>query len=197
MDRSNNPQQPLTLDSPLDEDRIRRALGLKTNGGTHQQRPEQARQRHRFVSDGAVPVVVLNRSEGEGGGGLKERVTSLEAALEAERAAHAATRRALQEAQAANQALQTRLGHAALAHTEALEAERSARRAAEDALAALRIEAEQPPKRKLAEHPPIRQADADVVKPERAARKPRAPKVEKEQKPVRWWTPSYRAKRKA
>src|SRR5689334_3023073 len=75
MDRSNTTQQPLTLDSPLDEDRIRRALGLKTNG-THQQRPEQARQRHRFVSDGAVPVVVLNRGEGEGGGGLKERVTA-------------------------------------------------------------------------------------------------------------------------
>src|SRR5689334_24707059 len=97
MDRSNSNQQPLTLDSPLDEERIRRALGLKSNG-THQQRPEQARQRHRFVSDGAVPVVVLNRTERESSG-LKERLEAAEAALETERAAHAATKRALQEAQ--------------------------------------------------------------------------------------------------
>ena len=54
--RYSRSQPPLTLESQLDEDRVRRALGLKTNGATHQQRPEQARQRHRFVSDGAVFV---------------------------------------------------------------------------------------------------------------------------------------------
>jgi hypothetical protein len=191
MNRSNTSQPPLTLESQLDEDRVRRALGLKTNGATHQQRPEQARQRHRFVSDGAVPVVMLNRADGEGGG-LKERLTSLEAALESERAAHAATRRALQEANASNQALQTRLGHAGLAHTEALEAERAARRAAEEVLAAVRAElAEAPQKRVEPEAEPV------AAKPERAVGRPRVAKVAKEQKPVRWWTPSYRAKRKS
>src|SRR3954451_21566882 len=124
MSRPTDQQQPLSLDSQVvDEERIRRALGLKAGGGqTHQQRPEQARQRHRFVTDGAVPVVMLNRTERESGG-LKEKLEAAEAALEAERTAHAATRRALQEAQAAHQALQTRFGHAELARSEALAAE--------------------------------------------------------------------------
>ncbi|MBV8911881.1 MAG: hypothetical protein JOZ05_02440 [Acetobacteraceae bacterium] len=188
MNRTDDQQQPLSLDSQVDEERIRRALGLKGNG-SHQQRPEQARHRHRFVSDGAVPVVVLNRTERESGG-LKEKLEAAEAALETERAAHAATRRALLEAQAANQALQTRLGHAELAHNEALAAEREGRRAAEDALAALRAEA--------ALRVEI-EAPAPAAEPKPVVRKlrmPRLPKVEKEQKPVRWWTPSYRAKRK-
>src|SRR4051812_49220550 len=140
MSRPTNQQQPLSLDSQVDEDRIRRALGLTSNGTTtHQQRPEQARQRHRFATDGSVPVVMLNRSERDSGG-LKEKLEAAENALEVERNAHAATKRALQEAQSQAQALQTRLGHAELAHNEALGAEREARRVAEDALAALRAE---------------------------------------------------------
>ena len=186
MNRTNNQQQPLSLDSQVDEDRVRRALGLKTSA-PHQQRPEQARQRHRFVSDGAVPVVMLNRTERDQGG-LKEKLEAAEAALEAERAAHAATRRALLEAQAAHQALQTRLGHAELAHSEAMATEREARRVAEEALTAFRTEPPEPPRTVRAAPEP-----KPVV---RKARVARVPKAEKEQKPVRWWTPSYRAKRK-
>lgn len=179
-------QPPLSLDSQLDEARIRRALGLNSTA-PHQQRPEQARQRHRFVTDGAVPVVMLNRGDHEGGG-LKEKLAAAEAALETERASHAGTRRALQETQAAHQILQTRLGHAELAHAEAFAAEREARRAAEEALAAIKNELQERPRRAAGQAP--------EPAPERVARKPRVPKPPKEQKPVRWWTPSYRAKKR-
>lgn len=182
---TNNPQAPLSLDPQIDEDRVRRALGLKSNT-PHQQRPEQARQRHRFVADGAVPVVMLNRADGETSG-LKEKLAAAEAGLEAERAAHAATKRTLHELQATHQALQTRSGHAELAHNEALAAEREARRAAEDALAAVRPEPAEPPRRTYRK--------SAEMKLDRPARKPRAAAAPKEQKPVRWWTPSYRSKK--
>ncbi len=191
MSRSDNPTPPLTLDPQVDENRIRRALGLQV-GTTHQQRPEQARQRHRFVSDGAVPVVMLNRSDNDTSG-LKERVAAAEHALESERAAHAGARRALHEAQAANQVMQTRLGHAELAHNEAIAAERQARRAAEEALAEARGAAALV----VAPAPEL----GVEVEPKRRGRKPaaesnllRIPRTLREQKPVRWWTPSYRAK---
>jgi hypothetical protein len=196
MSRTNNPNAPLSLDPQIDEDRVRRALGLKTNT-PHQQRPEQARQRHRFVSDGAVPVVMLNRADGETTG-LKDRLAAAEAALETERAAHAATRRALQEAQAAHQALQTRSGHSELARNEALAAEREARRSAEEALAALRAELAETSRAEMARAETQRREpfQAAEPKPERPARKPRAAAAPKEPKPVRWWTPSYRAKQR-
>lgn len=185
---TDNNNSPLSPDM-IDEDRVRRALGLKSNGSNtpHQQRPEQARQRHRFVADGAVPVVMLNRTDSETSG-LKERLSAAEHALENERTAHAATRRALQEASHANQAMQTRFGHNELSNGEALRAERDLRRAAEEALAALRAE--------LAER-------SEARAPERVRREikasepiPRKPRVlsTKEPKPVRWWTPSYRSK---
>ena len=177
----------------IDEDRVRRALGLKSNGSStpHQQRPEQARQRHRFVADGAVPVVMLNRTDSETSG-LKERLAAAEHALENERAAHVATRRALQEAQHANQAMQTRFGHTELSNGEALRTERDLRRAAEEALAALQAE--------IAE----RKKDAAATPPDRVRREIKASEPilrkralsTKEPKPVRWWTPSYRSKQK-
>ncbi len=194
MNRTDNPPPTLSLDNQADETRMRRALGLHGGASTtpHQQRPEQARQRHKFASDGSVPVVVLNRSSDMEAGGAKERITALEAALEAERNAHAATRRTLQDAQAAHQALQTRLAHAELAHREALAAERQARKQAEEAHVAAT-----PPRAEL------KRAEAKRAEPERAesapereriVRKPRANAAPpKEPKPVRWWTPSYRA----
>ena len=176
----------------IDEDRVRRALGLKSNGHStpHQQRPEQARQRHRFVADGAVPVVMLNRTDSETSG-LKERLSAAEHALENERAAHAATKRALQEAHHANQAMQTRFGHTELSHAEALQTQRDLRQAAEEALAALRAE--------LAERKPA-PVVAEKVRREIKASEPITRKLRaiaaKEPKPVRWWTPSYRAKQR-
>ncbi len=191
MSRINNPNAPLSLDSQIDEDRVRRALGLKTSGShqTHQQRPEQARQRHRFVADGAVPVVMLNRTDGETAG-LRDRLASTEHALENERAAHASTKRALHDLQLTYQALQTRFGHTELSHNEALKTERDARRAAEEALAALQAE-------RLAAPPPAPPAPQRkvIVAGDRPIRKPRIAAGAKEEKPVRWWTPNYRAKK--
>ncbi len=142
-----------------------------------QQRPEQARARHRFVQDGGVPVVVLNRSD-DPTAPFKARVSELEAALEAERAAHSGTKRSLQEAQAASQALQTRLMHAELAHRDTLAAERQAREAAEAA-------------RQQAEARPARVPPPAAAKP---VRRKVAPPVEQEAQPVKWWLPNYNAK---
>lgn len=186
---------PLSLDM-IDEDRVRRALGLKTSGSStpHQQRPEQARQRHRFATDGSVPVVMLNRSDNDSSG-LKDRLSAATHALETERTAHAATKRLLQEAQQARQALQTRLGHDELSHTEFLRTERAARREAEDALAALKLEIERTETERRATVPVV----AQPVRQRREIRAsepiPRQKRPANEPKPVRWWTPSYRAKK--
>lgn len=227
---TDNNDSPFSVDA-LDEDRVRRALGLKSSGNTtpHQQRPEQARARHRFVADGAVPVVMLNRTDGETSG-LKERLSAAEHALENERGAHANTRRALQEANQANQSLQTRFGHNELSNGEVLRSEREGRRVAEAALIELRaslqaetdrakaletaLAAAKAAEKKLADNRAADQkstgykiADTKLSEPRvqevrlrrevRASEPiPRTPRSAspKEPKPVRWWTPSYRAK---
>jgi len=182
-------------DSQSPESRMRRALGLQgSTRAAPQQRADQARPRHRFVQDGGVPVVVLNsRGDTDPTAPFKARSAELEAALDVERNAHGATRRALHDAQAHVQALQTRLAHAEFAHGEALEAERQARRDAEASLQAqLAVQAEQP-------------ADTLMVSPalavsgtsRKAVRKtPRIPRVSKvkEQQPVKWWLPAFREK---
>ena len=159
------------------ESRMRLALGLRGPAGpAPQQRADQARARHKFVQDGGVPVVVLN-SRGEQDAAIKTRVSELEAQLEQERAAHAATRRTLQEAQLATQGLQTRLAHTELAHRDALKTANQAVEAAQTALQA-----------KTAEVP----AQRKVVRKAVIERTPR----DREPQPVRWWTPTYRAKSK-
>lgn len=169
----------ITLPASEDEteSRMRAALGLRGPGGpAPQQRADQARARHKFAQDGSVPVVVLNgRERGEGDSPLKTRITELEHALEAERQSHNATRRALLDAQTAAQGLQTRLAHAELAHQDALAA---SQQALDAALEAARAAAPAP--RKVVRKAPIE-------------RLPR----EREPKPVKWWTPTYRAKSKA
>ena len=177
-------------DTQATENRMRRALGLQgPSRQPPQQRADQVRPRHRFVQDGGVPVVVLNsRGDHDPTAVFKARVAELEAALEAERAAHGATRRSLHEAQAAVQAQQTRLAHAELAHSEALAAERSARQVAQARLAV----SEQP-----AVPPVTVPQTAAPAKPKRAAPKaPRVPRVAKtkEPQPVKWWLPSFREK---
>lgn len=183
-------------DTQATESRMRRALGLQgPSRQPPQQRADQVRPRHRFVQDGGVPVVVLNsRGDNDPTAGFKTRVAELEAALETERAAHGATRRSLQDAQAALQASQTRLAHAELAHAEALTIERRAREAAEESLQSrMAAPAEQPPDLPLADLTPVA-----PVKPKPVARKtPRVPRVPKvnEPQPVKWWLPSFREKR--
>lgn len=180
MPDSNNNAPNTPSDADGAESRMRKALGLQ--GGTPtlpaQQRPEQARQRHRFAQDGSVPVVMLNSRGDAESTALRDRNAALDTALDSEKAAHAATRRQLQEAQAAVQALQTRLVHADLAHADALASERKAREQAEAVLIPVQPEPE--------------------LQPEPAAPRPRKVRATtalvREPKPVKWWTPGYRAK---
>jgi hypothetical protein len=182
-------------DSQSTESRMRRALGLQgPSRQAPQQRADQARPRHRFVQDGGVPVVVLNsRSDNDATAPFKARVAELDAALDAERAAHGTTRRTLQEALNNIQALQTRMAHAELAHEEALTVERRARKEAEDNLQShIAAEAVEPASESLAASPiPVVAKAKQTLR--KAQRVPRAAKV-KEAQPVKWWLPSFREK---
>ena len=207
---SSQASQPTDTESQTTEQNMRRALGLSARASTQapQQRPEQARQRHRFVQDGGVPVVVLNHKTDNETSALRERIATLDAALEHERTAHEATKRTLHEQQAQFQALQTRLVHAELAHKDALEQERRALTVAQEALATALAEAAiaLPPRRiqrpapaaiSMAPGPDGEAAGAPPAdtppKPKRG--RPRSA-LPKEPKPVRWWTPSFRAQSK-
>ena len=170
-------------DSQSTELRMRRALGLQGPARpAPQQRVDQARPRHRFVQDGGVPVVVLNsRGDSDPVAAFKTRISELEAALEAERAAHGATKRFLNEAQANVQAVKTRLVHAEFAHNEAIAAERRARKDVEEAMQV---------------QVPLPEAPSPVA-PKLLTRKvPKVPRVVKmnEPQPVKWWLPNFREK---
>ena len=173
MPEQTKPTPTLTSDTQTTELQMRRALGLNGPGRpVTQQRPEQARARHRFVQDGGVPVVVVNRSD-DATAPFKARIGELEAALDQERATHANTRKALHDAQLAAQALQTRLAHAELASRDVIEAERQARQSVE----AARREAE---------------ARAAELEAKQARRKQPAPA---QPEPVKWWLPNYNSKK--
>lgn len=198
---------------------MRRALGLNASGGnaTFQQRPDQARQRHRFVQDGGVPVTVLNHRTDETAA-LRERISALEASLDAERAAHAATRRTSAEQQTQLQSLETRLGHTELAHRDAIALEQRAQTTLKDHIAQLQaarparapraepaLEPRAPRTESTAETAPpatpeggdlFGTADADSADVPRKRGRPRLHAF-KDPKPVRWWTPSFKAKTKA
>jgi len=168
------PSQVPVSDSQTDENNMRRALGLQgTARPVMQQRPDQARARHKFVQDGGVPVVVVNRSD-DATAPFKARIAEIEGSLEAERAAHSQTKRALADAQAASQALQTRLTHADLAQRDALAAERQAR----DAADAVRHE--------------VAQLQAKLAEVSAKSRLARREPVPQEPQPVKWWLPNYK-----
>jgi len=136
-------QSPSTA-PPMDdaEQQMRRALGLY--GDAPRPRPEGERlepaqragggfmqgvHRRRFVQDGEVPVTVVRRDSPDAahaGGGqaapTSSRLQRVEAALAAETSGRERAERALHEAQAAVQALQTKIGHNDLAKTEAVAA---------------------------------------------------------------------------
>jgi hypothetical protein len=121
------------------EQQMRRALGLY--GDAPRPRPESERSepaqragggfmqgvhRRRFVQDGEVPVTVVRRDvpdaahPGTGQAApTSSRLQRVEAALAAETAGRERAERALHEAQAAVQALQTKIGHNDLAKNEA------------------------------------------------------------------------------
>jgi hypothetical protein len=123
---------------PMDdaEQQMRRALGLY--GDTPRSRPESERSesgqragggggfmqgvhRRRFVQDGEVPVTVVHPGGGQQGP-TSSRLQRVEAALVAETAGRDKAERALHDAQATVQALQTKMGHNDLAKSEAVAA---------------------------------------------------------------------------
>jgi hypothetical protein len=162
------------------ENRMRQALGLAGSSTTPQQHSDASRQRHRFVTDGEVPVVMLNRQSAQAES-PRSRIAAIEAALAAERRARSEAERALEEAHTLIQSLRTTLAHAELAHGEALAAERVAR---EQAQVALQVA--------IADRETAEQKVAAAVPPAGSDRKaPTAPKPRKPQ-PVKWWLPASR-----
>jgi DNA repair exonuclease SbcCD ATPase subunit len=125
------------------ESQMRKALGLLGENSRHRQDPMDqpgrgpdrfngGLHRRRFVQDGDVPVTVLrrepsheipaNRAAAAVTAPSSSRLQRTEAALAAETAARDRAERALAEAQAATRDLQTKIGHAELAKTEAIDA---------------------------------------------------------------------------
>jgi hypothetical protein len=139
---------------PIDEaeSQMRKALGLLGEGKRHRPDLERGEQQHRggdrfsgglhrrrFVQDGDIPVTVLRRDQGHdlpthrGGAATvpptSSRLQRTEAALAAETAAREKAERSLADVQALARDLQTKIGHAELAKSEALEALRREREA--------------------------------------------------------------------
>jgi hypothetical protein len=191
--------------SEVAEARMREALGLDNR--PFRQSPQKSageiRHRRQFVQDGEVPVVVANRHREQGNGASAgSRLAKLQTALEAERMARTSAERALQEAQATIQNLETRLAHAELGHGEALAAERARREQVEKAL-------QQAMAARDAVERQLRQAECrqEVAEPARKRGRPKkaassrqidgapsAARKLREPQPVKWWLPSYRAK---
>jgi hypothetical protein len=109
-------------------DQSSRGMGDRFNGGLH---------RRRFVQDGDVPVTVLRREPGyeqpahrgaaSAAAPTSSRLQRTEAALATETAARDRAERSLAETQNIVRDLQTKIGHAELAKTEAVEALRRER----------------------------------------------------------------------
>ncbi len=225
MSEQSNPPKLGLNTSESDEARMRLALGLR-DGSTHDrtaQRGQPDRRARRFVRDGEVPVVVLNGVREHPGDAAPagNRLAAVEAALATERSARERAERSLADALSTVQHLRTQLGHADLAHQEALQAERAGREAAETALSeavAARDAAEQRFAAELAAQasvpelplPPVAAPSVGPEQEERtpakikeaAKRVPRARRLsepsssEPEPEPVKWWLPSYRASRR-
>ena len=134
------------------ESQMRKALGLMGEAQRHRPEPERmdhtARMgdrfngglhRRRFVQDGDVPVTVLRREPGleppahrgvvTPPGPTSSRLQRTEAALAAETASRDRAERSLTETQGVVRDLQTKIGHAELAKSEAIEALRREREA--------------------------------------------------------------------
>ena len=170
-----NGSTTLTLnDTPAAEDRMRAALGLTP--GSVQQTDRPAR------SEGPTSVPYMPRPS-ETSDSLRARLATLTSEIKAERGERVVAQQALANAQLTMQQLQTKLAHAEMVAAEALEIERQARLSAEAKL--LQI---MPAKLLKPEAPKL-------AEPKRRGRPPGKQLVaeEPEQKPVKWWLPSYKA----
>lgn len=146
---------------PIDEaeSQMRKALGLLGEAPRHRPDSDRMEQpgrmsdrfsgglhRRRFVQDGDIPVTVLRRDQGHEAPSHRgvaappaptsSRLQRTEAALAGETAAREKAERALAETQSVARDLQTKIGHAELAKTEAIEALRRER----DSVSQLRSE---------------------------------------------------------
>jgi hypothetical protein len=210
---STQPSSPAIPDRDSDELEMRRALGL---GAASADRPapfartpenhSSDRPKRRFVSDGEVPVVVVqgrrefgNRTTAPAITSPVNRLDAAQAALAAEREAREAAERSLSESQAIIRELQTKLGHAALTREElraagqradaarqaaetALAAEREARMAAEDAVKAASNAHDDAEER--VREPRLARTTAPRGRP---ARKVPATELQDDPEPVQWW----------
>jgi hypothetical protein len=137
------------------ESQMRRALGLLGEPPRHRTEPERSESLHRsperfggnsgtthrrrFVQDGDIPVTVLRRESGHDlalqrtpsptNAPVNNRLQRVEAMLATETAARERAERALAESQSVVRDLQTKIGHAELARTEAVETLRREREA--------------------------------------------------------------------
>ena len=148
---------------------MRRALDVGAHEGRgRQDQAHGPRPMRQFAQDGDVPVV---RLQGRKDPGVQAASARLEEVLQAERAARELADAALKQANAAIQALQTKIAHAEIAHQEALAAQ--------------------------ARGYESRIAEMEAAKPEpepRRARQAAGPAngEEAEAEPVEWWVPGWR-----
>jgi hypothetical protein len=166
---------------------VRRALGLgkatpqrdnaSTREGGHGR--ERGTGGRRFAREGDVPVVHLRGADSVAGGtrAPSGRVAALEAELTVERAAREVAERALKEAHAALQNLQTKLAHAEFSHAESLATERARREAAEVALVAAEhaSRAPMPAEPATPEEPRVKRRYTRRAKPTEVAQLPLEP----------------------
>jgi len=195
----------MNSDLPIDEARVREALGVSEAKRT----PRNAQvghlpHRRRFVRDGEVPVVVVNASAPHDSAAPsgQDRLAAAEEALGAERQSHARTERALKDAVATIRALETKLAHAELAYTEAVQSERCAREQAELMLQELRARVQPKEEGRDSGKPSApTQKSRKGMRPKRrtegTGRLGNMPRDgQSDQEPVQWWLPSFRAKRR-
>ena len=110
-------------------------------------------------------------------------MATLASELKTERSERVAAQQALSDAQRTIQQLQTKLAHAEMAAAEALEIERKGR-----------LSAEARPSQ-IAPAKTLKPEAQNLAEPKRRGRPPGKQRVaeEPEQKPVKWWLPSYKA----
>jgi hypothetical protein len=182
------PRRSLTSDD--EEARMRRSLGVgqashgqASHGHTsHGQASHGGGQgtahRKRFVRDGEVQVEILH-ARPESAARHAAELAELNEKLLGERDARQQAERALAEARATIQSLRTHLAHAEMALAERV------------AQAVVPVEPVAPPETT----PPEKKArETKSRAPAKAAKAKRAKAPEREPKPVKWWTPGYKAR---
>lgn len=172
-----NPFDDASLSREDEEARVRRALGMGT-GRNYKGSLTGGGQHRSFVRDGEVPVTIINRKP-EDQRRHEVELAGLRTQLTSEREARLRAERALHEAQASIQSLQTRIAHADMARAEKLP------------------EPEIAPERQPEPEPEVAPAapvlvKAEPIAPSAPVAKPAAEPVA-DAEPIEWWTEAYRS----